>query len=141
MIIALNLLLIYIRNDSCISFSASIFLFVDNFISIAMGTEYSFYVKSIATFALIFFGYIISVLARVKRTPLLHPLFSSIALFNVGTYLCNNCNHCAEVDFPFFRKLFFTSFSSIIIVIGGPEMAMIKRKRKEMSANSIICPI
>ena len=73
-----------------------------------------------------------------KRTPLLHPLFSSIALFNVGTYLCNNCNHCAEVDFPFFRKLFFTSFSSIIIVIGGPEMAMIKRKRKEMSANSII---
>ena len=33
--------------------------------SIAMGDDYSFYVKSIATFALTFFGYIISVLASV----------------------------------------------------------------------------
>ena len=33
--------------------------------SIAMGADYSFYVKSIATFALTFFGYIISVLASV----------------------------------------------------------------------------
>ena len=33
--------------------------------SIAMGAHYSFYVKSIATFALAFFGYIISVLASV----------------------------------------------------------------------------
>ena len=34
--------------------------------SIAMGAEYLFYVKSIATFALPFFGYIILVLASVK---------------------------------------------------------------------------
>ena len=34
--------------------------------SIAMGVEYLSYVKSIATFALIFFGYIILVLASVK---------------------------------------------------------------------------
>ena len=33
--------------------------------SIAMGANYSFYVKFIATFALTFFGYIISVLASV----------------------------------------------------------------------------
>jgi hypothetical protein len=33
--------------------------------SIAIGAENSFYVKSIATFALTFFGYIISVLASV----------------------------------------------------------------------------
>ena len=33
--------------------------------SIAMGADYSFYVKSIATFALTFFGYIISVLASL----------------------------------------------------------------------------
>ena len=33
--------------------------------SIAMGAEYLSYVKSIATFALTFFGYIISVLASV----------------------------------------------------------------------------
>ena len=32
---------------------------------IAIGADYSFYVKSIATFALTFFGYIISVLASV----------------------------------------------------------------------------
>ena len=32
---------------------------------IAMGADYSFYVKSIATCALTFFGYIISVLAKV----------------------------------------------------------------------------
>ena len=35
--------------------------------SIAMGADYSFHVKSIATFALTFFGYIISVLASVFR--------------------------------------------------------------------------
>ena len=34
--------------------------------SIAMGADYSFYVKSIATYALTFFGYIILVLASVK---------------------------------------------------------------------------
>ena len=33
--------------------------------SIAMGADYSFYVKSIATWARTFFGYIISVLASV----------------------------------------------------------------------------
>ena len=36
--------------------------------SIAMGANYSFYVKSIATFALTFFGYVISVLASVMST-------------------------------------------------------------------------
>ena len=35
--------------------------------SIAMGAQYSFYVKSIATFALTFFVFIISVLASVPR--------------------------------------------------------------------------
>ena len=35
--------------------------------SIAMGAHYSFYVKSIATFALTFFGFIISVLPSVKH--------------------------------------------------------------------------
>ena len=34
---------------------------------IAMGADYSFYVKSIATFALIYFGYFISVLASVSH--------------------------------------------------------------------------
>ena len=33
--------------------------------SITIGADYSFYVKSIATFALTFFGYIVSVLASV----------------------------------------------------------------------------
>ena len=36
--------------------------------SIAMGANYLPYVKSIATFAPIFYGYIISVLASVNRT-------------------------------------------------------------------------
>ena len=35
--------------------------------SIAMGADYSFYVKSIATFAPAFFGYNNSVLARVNK--------------------------------------------------------------------------
>ena len=35
--------------------------------SIAMGADYSFYVKSIATYAPIFFGYFFSVLANVLR--------------------------------------------------------------------------
>ena len=35
-------------------------------VSIAMGAEYLSYVKSIATFALTFFAYIISVLASVS---------------------------------------------------------------------------
>ena len=34
--------------------------------SIAMGADYTFYVKSIASCALTFFGYIISVLASVR---------------------------------------------------------------------------
>ena len=38
--------------------------------SIAMGADYSFDVKSIATFALTFFGYIISVLASVHSANL-----------------------------------------------------------------------
>ena len=51
--------------------------------SIAMGANYSFYEKSIATFSLTFFGYIISVLASVLD----HDLMTSIwekAIF----YLC-----------------------------------------------------
>ena len=47
--------------------------------SIAMGADYSFYVKAIATCALTFFGYIISVLASVNSLFLslliLHPIF------------------------------------------------------------------
>ena len=38
--------------------------------SIAMGADYSFYVKSIATFALTFFGFIISALASVSQLRL-----------------------------------------------------------------------
>ena len=52
--------------------------------SIAMGVDNSFYVKSIATFALVFFGYIILVLASVyyfvesnySKKECLHPTFS-----------------------------------------------------------------
>ena len=40
--------------------------------SIVQGAEYLSYVKSIATFALTFFGYIISVFASVRRTCLFH---------------------------------------------------------------------
>ena len=39
--------------------------------SIAMGAEYLFYLKSIATFALTFYGYIILVLASVRERKLL----------------------------------------------------------------------
>ena len=39
--------------------------------STAMGADYSFYEKSIATFALTFFGYIISVLASVSTFPVM----------------------------------------------------------------------
>ena len=42
---------------------------------IAMGADYSFYVKPIATFALTFFGYIISVLASVVFFYLDNVLF------------------------------------------------------------------
>ena len=38
--------------------------------SIAMGADNSFYVKSIATYASIFFGYIISVLLKVALVTL-----------------------------------------------------------------------
>ena len=44
--------------------------------SIAMGADNSFYVKSIATYAPTFFGYIISVLAIVKYICLFHFLFT-----------------------------------------------------------------
>jgi hypothetical protein len=36
-----------------------------------MGAEYLFFVKSIATFALTFYGYIISILASVARAEIL----------------------------------------------------------------------
>ena len=48
--------------------------------SIAMGADYSFYVKSIATFALTFFGYIILVLAIVAKTWV-YQLYSCCFLF------------------------------------------------------------
>ena len=48
--------------------------------SIAMGADLSFYVKSIATFALTFFGYIISVLASVAKTWV-YQLYSCCFLF------------------------------------------------------------
>ena len=41
--------------------------------SIAMGANYSFYVKSIATYAPAFLGYNNSVLARVRGNILVHP--------------------------------------------------------------------
>ena len=41
--------------------------------SIAMGAEYLSYVKSIATFAPTFYGYIISVLASVIYAQIEHP--------------------------------------------------------------------
>ena len=37
--------------------------------SIAMGADYSFYVKSIATFALTFFGYNFSVCVKLSKYP------------------------------------------------------------------------
>ena len=40
--------------------------------SIVLGAEYLSYVKSIATYAPTFFGYIISVLASVYRVPKMH---------------------------------------------------------------------
>ena len=43
--------------------------------SIAMGAEYLSYVKSIATFAPTFYGYIISVLASVLRHTCLEEIF------------------------------------------------------------------
>ena len=62
--------------------------------SIAMGADYSFYVKSIATFALTFFGYIISVLASVwietalKILSKAHNSFSKY--FVLFTLLCKS---------------------------------------------------
>ena len=44
--------------------------------SIPMGADYSFYLKSIATCVLTFFGYIISVLASVQYVCITHLLFS-----------------------------------------------------------------
>ena len=51
-----------------------------------MGADYSFYVKSIATFALTFFGYIISVLASVE---------SSLA--TIGCYSIQS-NKCIDIS-------------------------------------------
>jgi hypothetical protein len=47
--------------------------------SIAMGAYYLFYVKSIATFALTLFGYIISVLARVPCYQPMYPQWLAIS--------------------------------------------------------------
>ena len=60
--------------------------------SIAMGAEYLSYVKSIATFALTFFGYIISVLARVDKMTLCIPVPGGITVILSkleSTYLRN----------------------------------------------------
>ena len=46
----------------CLAGSSRIFIF-----SIVLGAEYLSYVKFIATYALTFFGYIISVIASVQR--------------------------------------------------------------------------
>ena len=49
--------------------------------SIVLGAEYLSYVKSIATFALTFFGYIISVLASVPVDGFCGPLLLDLASF------------------------------------------------------------
>ena len=50
-----------------------------------MGADYSFYVKSIATFALTYFGYIISVLASVNCDPSFFNRLSSISNATIQT--------------------------------------------------------
>ena len=52
--------------------------------SIAMGAEYLSYVKSIATFAPTFYGYIISVLASVK--PLMQTLIEILLRLSTAKY-------------------------------------------------------
>ena len=47
-----------------------------------MGAEYLFYVKSIATFATTFYGYIISVLASVRQLRI-HGMIDSFLLFYI----------------------------------------------------------
>ena len=57
--------------------------------SIAMGADYSYCVKSIATFALTFFGYIISVLASAVWELLSHKrkAFAKINLITINQVL------------------------------------------------------
>ena len=61
--------------------------------SIAMGADYSFYVKSIATFALTFFGHIISVLA-------------SMALYTVAANLSLHLKNGARCTYLIFLPLY-----------------------------------
>ena len=58
--------------------------------SIAMGAEYLFYVKSIATFAPTFYGYIISDLASVKDVVLntTSSFFSRLLTWEVQRRIC-----------------------------------------------------
>ena len=53
--------------------------------SIVLGTEYSSYVKSIAPFALTFFGYIISVLASVESQAIPALFGRSIKFFTLDS--------------------------------------------------------
>ena len=69
-------------------------------LSIAMGADYSFYVKSIATYAPAFLRYNNSVLARVFQPIILRP-----TVFGTQTY-----KHMYMYDF----LIFFGSFSSLI---------------------------
>ena len=59
--------------------------------SIAMGADYSFYVKFIATRAPTFFGYIISVLASVIKETLVleaHGLYqTSFKILSYGAFI------------------------------------------------------
>ena len=57
-------------------------------LSIAMGAEYLSYVKSIATFALTFFGYIILVLASVSlETPQKHLVRKSYYILSIFYFI------------------------------------------------------
>ena len=70
--------------------------------SIAMGAEYLSYVKSIATFATTFYGYIISVLASVEGTN--HNLLtSSSSSCHILYCLTNSCADIISQLFPLLR--------------------------------------
>ena len=73
-----------LKNQAKLAKLAALFLvapkWLFDFFSIAMGAKYLSYVKSIATFAVIFYVYIISVVASVSHTA---ELFS-VHLFQLG---------------------------------------------------------
>ena len=69
--------------------------------SIAMGADYSFYVKSIATFALIFFGYIISALASVSS----HCAIDSNLVKKIHVNAATPLRLCPNPQCPWWQKI------------------------------------